>query len=114
MTGEKLMTNMKGNGDIEEPVKKSWKVLLFGILSLALMLGLGLYLFVEALQKPKTPEDVLDMKRMLVSGVGVILFSLAVVVFLFSLYKPKSKKRFGLKRKTFSKNITKKRNHYRK
>lgn len=104
------MTNMKENRDIEEPVKKSWKVLLFGFLSLALMLGLGIYLFVEALQKPKTPEDVLDMKRMLVSGIGVILFSLAVVVFLFSLYKPRSKKRFGLKRKA----LTKKRNRYKK
>jgi Co/Zn/Cd efflux system component len=101
---------MKENRDIEEPVKKSWKVLLFGFLSLALMLGLGIYLFVEALQKPKTPEDVLDMKRMLVSGIGVILFSLAVVVFLFSLYKPRSKKRFGLKRKA----LTKKRNRYKK
>jgi hypothetical protein len=110
MTGEKLMTNMKENRDIEEPVKKSWKVLLFGLLSLALMLGLGIYLFVEALQKSKTPEDVLDMKRMLVSGIGVILFSLAVVLFLFSLYKPRGKKRFGLKRKT----LTKKRNRYRK
>jgi len=81
------------NEDIEEPVKKSWALLFAGILVLAFMLGIGVFLLVEALQKPKSPEDALDMKRMLISGVGVIFFSLAIIVFLLSVYKPAKKKR---------------------
>jgi len=97
------------DSNIEEPIKKSWKVLLFSILALVLMLGLGIYLLVEALQKPKTPEDVLDMKRMLISGIGVIFFALAVIIFLFSLYKPKRKIQRKSKRKTASKSRTRRR-----
>lgn len=81
------------NEDIEEPVKKSWALLFAGILVLAFILGIGVFLLVEALQKPKSPEDALDMKRMLISGVGVIFFSLAIIVFLLSVYKPAKKKR---------------------
>lgn len=81
------------NDDIEEPVKKSWTLLFIGILVLAFMLGIGVFLLVEALQKPKGPEDALDMKRMLISGVGVLLFSLAIVVFLLSVYKPEHKRK---------------------
>ncbi|MDD4922241.1 MAG: hypothetical protein PHS30_07165 [Bacteroidales bacterium] len=79
------------NDDIEEPVKKSWLLLFAGILVLAFMLGIGIFLLVEALQKPEVPEEALDMNRMLVSGVGVILFSLAIIFFLYSLYKPAKK-----------------------
>lgn len=81
------------NDDIEEPVKKSWTVLVIALLVLAFMLGIGIFLLVEALQKPVNAGDVLDMNRMLVSGVGVILFSLAIIVFLYSLYKPGKKRR---------------------
>jgi len=81
------------NDDIEEPVKKSWTLLVAGLLILAFMLGIGIFLLVEALQKPKSTEDVLDMKRMLISGVGVILFSLAIILFLYSFYKPGNKKK---------------------
>ena len=86
------------NEDIEEPVKKSWTLFFAGILVLAFMLGIGVFLLVEALQKPKSPEDALDMKRMLISGVGVLFFSLAIIVFLLSVYKPGKKKK--LKQKT--------------
>ena len=79
--------------DIEEPVKKNWFVLFFGILILIFMSGLGVFLLLEAFKKPLDPTDVLDMKRMLISGIGVFLFSLAVVFFLWSLYKPSSKKK---------------------
>jgi len=79
--------------DIEEPVKKSWKLLFWGILVLAFLLGIGIFLLVEAFQKPENPQDVLDMKRMLVSGIGVILFSLAIVVFLYSVYGSGKKKK---------------------
>ncbi|MCK9310925.1 MAG: hypothetical protein M0P26_01460 [Bacteroidales bacterium] len=81
------------NNDIEEPVKKSWTLLMVCILILAFMLGIGIFLLVEALQKPVVPEETLDMKRMFISGVGVILFSLAILVFLYSLYKPGKKKK---------------------
>lgn len=81
------------NDDIEEPVKKSWTLLVAGLLILAFMLGIGIFLLVEALQKPKSAEDVLDMKRMLISGIGVILFSLAIILFLYSFYKPGNKKK---------------------
>lgn len=109
MTGGKRMTNTRLDRNIEEPIKKSWKVLFFGILALALMLGLGIYLLIEAFQKPKTPEDALDMKRMLISGIGVVLFTLALIIFLFSLYKPKRKTRLKSKRKSVSRNRTKRR-----
>lgn len=102
MNGRKRMENTRMDRNIEDPIKKSWKVLLFSILALALMLGLGVYLLAEALQKPKTPKDVLDMKRMLVSGIGVIFFSLAVIIFLLSLYKPRRKIRRRSKRKSGS------------
>jgi len=79
--------------DIEEPVKKSWGLLVFCLFVLVLTIGVGIFLLVEALQKPKAPEDVLDMKRMMISGVAVILFSVAIVFFLIGLYKPGKKKR---------------------
>jgi hypothetical protein len=83
------------NDDIEEPVRKSWLLLVVGILILVFMLGLGVFLLVEALQTPKGPEDALDMKRMLTSGVGVLLFSMVIIIFLYSLYKPTGKKKKG-------------------
>ena len=69
------------NDEIEEPVKKSPWVLSLGILLLALLLFLGVYLLVEALKTPDGPQDVLDAKRMMASGVSVILFSFAVLFF---------------------------------
>jgi len=81
------------NDDIEEPVKKSWILLIGCILILVFMLAIGIFLLVEALQKPKAPDEALDMNRMLISGVGVILFSLAIIVFLYSLYKPGKKRK---------------------
>lgn len=91
------------NNDIEEPVKKSWKVLFFGILILLLLFGLGIFLLMEAFQEPKDSNDALDMKRMMISGIGVILFSLAVVVFLWSLYKPSGKSRKSVKKASVKK-----------
>ena len=100
------------NDDIEEPVKKSWMLLFVGILVLTFTIGIGIFLLVEAFQKPKVPEDVLDMKRMMISGFAVVLFSLAIIVFLVSMFKPAKKKssiktskrppvkRKGTKRKT--------------
>jgi hypothetical protein len=81
------------NDEIEEPVKKSPLVLVFGILILIFMIGLGIFLLVEALQEPDGPQDVLDMRRMLASGVGVILFSVAILFFLISLYKSSAQKK---------------------
>jgi len=99
------------NDDIEEPVKKSWGLLIFCLLVLVLTIGVGIFLLVEALQKPKVPEDALDMKRMMVSGVAVILFSLAIVVFLIGLYKPgkKKKSRISVTKKKPAKRKTTKR-----
>ena len=76
------------NDEIEEPVRKSPWVLAGGILILLLLLALGVFLLVEALKTPEGPQDVLDMKRMAASGIGVILFSIAVFFFLIRLYKP--------------------------
>ncbi len=96
------------NDDIEEPVRKSPWVLAGGILILLLLLVLGVFLLVEALKTPEGPQDMLDMKRMAASGIGVILFSVAVFFFLIRLYKPtinskKSAKRKPAKRKRASK-----------
>lgn len=91
------------NDEIEEPIKKSPWVLSRGILLLALLLFLGVYLLVEALKTPEGPQDVLDMKRMALSGIGVILFSVAVLFFLIRLYKPSTSKKKPAKRKKSSK-----------
>jgi len=96
------------NDEIEEPVRKSPWVLAGSILILLLLLALGIFLLVEALKTPEGPQDVLDMKRMAASGIGVILFSIAVFFFLIRLYKPsdtskKSVKRKSAKRKKSSK-----------
>lgn len=87
------------NDEIEEPVRKSPWVLTGGILILMLLLVLGVYLLVEALKTPEGPQDVLDMKRMAASGIGVILFSVAVFFFLIRLYKPSTTKKTPTKRK---------------
>ena len=99
---------MKGtNDEIEEPVHKSPWVLVGGILILLLLLALGIFLLVEALKTPEGPQDILDMKRMAASGIGVILFTVAVYFFLIRLYKPtiskKPVKRKPSKRKRSSK-----------
>lgn len=87
------------NDEIEEPVRKSPWVLTGGILVLVLLLALGIFLLVEALKTPDGPQDVLDMKRMAASGIGVILFSVAVFFFLIRLYKPSSTSKNTVKRK---------------
>lgn len=87
------------NDEIEEPVRKSPWVLAGGILILLLLLVLGVFLLVEALKTPEGPQDVLDMKRMAASGIGVILFSVAVFFFLIRLYKPTSTAKKPVKRK---------------
>jgi membrane protein implicated in regulation of membrane protease activity len=87
------------NDDIEEPVRKSIWVLAGGILILLLLLALGVFLLVEALKTPEGPQDMLDMKRMAASGIGVILFSVAVFFFLKRLYKPSANSKKTAKRK---------------
>lgn len=87
------------NDEIEEPVRKSPWVLAGGVMILLLLLSLGIYLLVEALKTPEGPQDVLDVKRMVASGVGVIAFSVAVFFFLIRLYKPSSTTKKPAKRK---------------
>lgn len=87
------------NDDIEEPVRKSPWVLAGGVLILLFLLALGIYLLVEALKTPEGPQDVLDVKRMVASGIGVIAFSVAVFFFLIRLYKPSSTSKKPTKRK---------------
>jgi len=85
--------------EIEEPVRKSPWVLAGGVFILLLLLALGVYLLVEALKAPEGPQDMLDMKRMAASGIGVILFSVAVFFFLVRLYKPSATSKKPAKRK---------------
>lgn len=87
------------NDEIEEPVRKSPWVLTAGVSILILLLVLGIYLLVEALKTPEGPQDMLDMKRMAASGIGVLLFSVAVFFFLVRLYKPSTTKKKPIKRK---------------
>ncbi len=98
------------NDDIEEPVRKSPWVLVGGIMILLLLLVLGVFLLVEALKTPEGPQDVLDMKRMAASGVGVILFSVAVFFFLKRLYKPSTTVKKTAKRKPAKRKKSSKRN----
>lgn len=88
------------NDDIEEPVRKSPWILAGGILILLLLFSMGVLLLLEALKTPEGPRDVLDMKRMAASGVGVILFSVAVFFFLIRLYKPQKATRKKSKTKS--------------
>jgi len=87
------------NDEIEEPVRKSPWVLVGGVLILLLLTALGVFLLVEALKTPDGPQDMLDMKRMAASGIGVILFSVAVLFFLIRLFKPSSTVKKTVKRK---------------
>ncbi|HET9570494.1 MAG TPA: hypothetical protein VFP20_03680 [Bacteroidales bacterium] len=97
------------NDEIEEPVRKSPWVLAGGILILVLLTILGIFLLVEALKIPDGPQDVLDMKRMAASGIGVILFSIAVFFFLIRLYKPSTPSKKTIKRKPSKRKKTSKR-----
>jgi len=97
------------NDDIEEPVRKSPWVLAGGVMILLLLLALGIYLLVEALKTPEGPQDVLDVKRMVASGIGVIAFSVAVFFFLIRLYKPTSTTKKPVKRKPTKRKKTYKR-----
>lgn len=101
---------MRTNDEIEEPVRKSPWVLAGGVLILILFLGLGIYLLVEALKVPDGPQDMLDMKRMALSGIGVILFTFAVLFFLIRLYKPSVSKKKPAKRKPAKRKKSSKRN----
>ena len=87
------------NDEIEEPVRKSPWVFIGGVLILLLLTALGVFLLVEALKTPDGPQDQLDMKRMVASGIGVILFSVAVLFFLIRLFKPSSTVKKTVKRK---------------
>ena len=88
--------------EIEQPVEKSPWLLFGGVLVLLILLILGIFLLVEALKIPDGPQDVLDMKRMLFSGLGVLVFSVAVFFFLLRMFKTTTKsssKRKPTKRK---------------
>lgn len=65
--------------------------MLGGVLVLIILLILGVLLLVEAFKIPDGPQDVLDPKRMLVSGVGLILFSLVVTYFLVRMFRTNGK-----------------------
>jgi multisubunit Na+/H+ antiporter MnhB subunit len=86
--------------EIEGPVRKSTGLLVAGIVVLAGLLALGVFLIAEALKEPEGPQDVLDTKRMIVSGVGVVLFSIAVLFFLVRTFRTTSSVRGGRKRTT--------------
>jgi hypothetical protein len=80
------------NDDIEGPVSKSPWLLVGGVFVLMLLISLGVLLLIEAFKQPEGPQDVLDMKRMLASGVGVILFSMAVFFFLLRMFRKSVRK----------------------
>lgn len=80
------------NDDIEGPVSKNPWLLVGGVFVLLLLLALGVLLLVEAFKQPEGPQDVLDVKRMLASGIGVILFSVAVFFFLLRMFRKSARK----------------------
>lgn len=80
------------NDDIEAPVAKSPWLLVLGIFVLILLLTLGIFLLIEAFKTPEGPQDVLDAKRMLASGAGLLFFAVAVSFFLIRMFRNTRKK----------------------
>ena len=78
--------------DIEEPVRKNWKLFLFLILLLLFFLGIGVLLIVWYLENSQNPEYKTDMTRVLFSGIAVLLLIATLIVILVNLYKPKKSK----------------------
>jgi hypothetical protein len=93
------------NDEIEEPVRKSPWLLIGGVLILLVMLALGIILLLEAFKEPTGPQDELDIKRMVASGIGVIFFSVAVFFFLLRLFKPSTSPKKPTKRKTSKRKV---------
>lgn len=89
--------------EIEGPVKRNPLILISGVFILLILIVLGVIIMIEAFKTPEGPSDVLDTKRMIASGVGVIIFSVAVFFFLLKLFKDSSKrstKKKPVKRRT--------------
>lgn len=78
--------------DIEEPVKKNWKLFLFLILLLLFLLGIGVLLIVWYVENSQNPEYKTDITRVLVSGLAVLLLIITLIVILVNLYRPVKRK----------------------
>lgn len=78
--------------DIEEPVKKSWKLFLILILILIFLMGIGVLLIVWYLENSQNPEYKTDITRISVSGIAVLLLIITLIVILVNLYRPKKSK----------------------
>lgn len=78
--------------DIEEPVKKNWKLFLILILILIFLMGVGVLLIVWYLENSQNPEYKTDMTRVLASGIAVLLLIITLIVILVNLYKPVKRK----------------------
>ena len=78
--------------DIEEPVKKSWKVFAFLLLLLVVLIGIAVLLIIWYLDDSKNPEFKIDISRIIMSGVGLLLLIMILLISLVNFYKPHKKK----------------------
>jgi len=81
--------------DIEEPVKKNWKVFIILLLLLIFLLGTGVLLIVWFLENSKDPTYKTDTSRVVMSGIGVLLLIVTLIVSLVNIYRPGKKKSKG-------------------
>lgn len=78
--------------EIEEPVRKNWKLFLILLLILFFLLGVGVLLIVWYLENSQNPEFKTDMTRVLASGIAIFLLIVTLIVILINLYRPAKKK----------------------
>lgn len=79
--------------EIEEPVKKSWKLLAGSILLLILLVATAILLVTWTIANSKGQGNAGNPVRIIVSGVAIILMIVTLCIFIIKMFKPARKGR---------------------
>lgn len=79
--------------EIEEPVKKSWKVFALLLFILLILIGLAILLGIWYFDNIKDSTVVMDTTRVLLSGSFLLLLIVILSIIVIRFYKPSEKKK---------------------
>ncbi len=83
--------------DIEEPVKKNWKLFMFLVLMILLLSGTAVLIVKWYIENSQMPDFHTNKTAVIVSGTSVAVLLLTLIIVFISLYGKKNK---GSKKKS--------------
>jgi len=77
--------------DIEEPVKKSWKLLLFLVFMILLLSGISVLIVKWYIENLQMPDFHTNKTAVIISGASVAVLLLTLIIVFINLYGKRSK-----------------------